>query len=163
MQRTSCKDITQKHHSTTSCKHLTQAPHACTSCKHIMQALHASTSCKNSISPGHSNRQGVCRGVVQVLTSLSTAQQNKSDAGRRRWDRNVAVEGPKRLTHAEAFAQRAHRSPHGAWQGAKSELHDGPLVSTQCSQSLGIPPLPTDTVLTFTVHRFDRSASCVLW
>ena len=98
--------------------------------------------------------------AVQDLTSLSMAQEIKTGAARKRWDRNVAVEFASRLTSAEAFAQRAQRSLQGQGRaGSLAEVGNGPFLATLSSQVVGIPPLPNDTVLTFTVHRFDRSVS----
>lgn len=133
-------------------------------CNNIKQDQHAIASCNNMMQEQHdldpaTDRGRPWLGVVQDLTSLRVAQQNKSEAGRRRWDRNISTEGPKRLGHAEGFALRAHRSaPHRS----KAAVHDGPFVPTQHSHSLATPPLPHDIVLTFTVYRFDRSASAVL-
>ena len=136
--------------------------HTKTPCKEIMRGHHARPACKDISQDCRRNsvlwsqQQAVeWLSAVQDLTSLSVAQQNKSEAGRKRWDRNISVEGHKRLGHAEGFAQRAHRS---ARLSGNSVLQDGPYVSAQCSQSLATAPLPDDTVLTFTVHRFDRLA-----
>lgn len=97
---------------------------------------------------------------MQNLTSLSMAQEIKTGAARKRWDRNIAVESASRLTSAEAFAQRAQRSLQGQGRaGSLAEVGNGTFLATHSSQVVGIPPLPNDTVLTFTVHRFDRSAS----
>lgn len=97
---------------------------------------------------------------MQDLTSLSVAQKTKAGAARKRWDRNVAVENAGRLTTAEAFARRGQRSSQAQSRpGSLPEVGNGPFLASHSSQVVGIPPLPNDTVLTFTVHRFDRFGS----
>lgn len=94
---------------------------------------------------------------MQELTSLSMAQETKTGAARKRWDRNV--DSTTRLGTAEAFAQRAHRSLQGGRHASLAVGGNGPFLATYSSQAVGIQPLPGDTVLTFTVHRFDRLVS----
>ena len=97
---------------------------------------------------------------MQDLFSLSIAQETNSGAARKRWDRNVAMENCNRPDAAEAFAQRAQRPLQGQGRsGSWAEVGNGPFLATHSSQVVSVPPLPDDTVLTFTVHRFDRLAS----
>ena len=68
----------------------------------------------------------------------------------------MAADSSNRLSHAEAFAQRAQVASNPQWLGSQAE---GPFMSAQ-GQPLLLAPLENDTVLTFTVHRFDRCAHC---
>ena len=87
----------------------------------------------------------------QDLASIKVTCTFQSDAGRRRWERNVAADASNRISQAEAFAQRGQAAPHIQRAGALAEADIG---SAQCQPA--IQPEAEDTVLTFTVHRFDR-------
>lgn len=93
--------------------------------------------------------------MFQDLNCVHLASDFRTEASRKRWERNIAVDNSHRLSHAEAFAQRAQSSARRQRLGSQTEVSGGVYPSAQ-GQPLGLAPQPDDTVLTFTVHRFDR-------
>ena len=91
----------------------------------------------------------VCMLSPQDLMSVRVTQDIRTLASLKRWNRNVAADSSSRLSHAEAFAQRAQVAFNPDRRGSQAE-------GSAQGQPLSLSPLNNDTVLTFSVHRFDR-------